>query len=260
MCAQITEFRMQLSDRMQAIANRVAKGERVADIGTDHGQIPVWLFAKGICPQVILTDISADSLKKAKETAGAYQFGSGLEFRVGNGLQVLSSGEVDTVIIAGMGGKLIRDILSSDPEHTKSFRKLILQPRKGMGPLRKWLLENGYRITSEDVVWESHFLPEITTAVSPAFAEEGEHGAPEVTDLASSEREHLAGLAETDIRLRVPPWMLRANGPVMDYLNMRRYQEQLVLSNMRRAKARNAEAEAAVEDNIRYLEKLREQL
>ncbi len=257
MCAQITEFRMQLSDRMQAIADRVAPGERVADIGTDHGQIPVWLFAKGVCPRVILTDISADSLKKAKETAGAYQFGSGLEFRVGNGLQVLSPGEVDTVIIAGMGGKLIRDILSHDPEHAKSFRKLILQPRKGMGPLRKWLLENGYRITSEDVVWESHFLPEITTAVSPAFAEDGEHGAP---DLSEKDREHLSGLDETDIRLRVPPWMLRANGPVMDYLNMRRYQEQLVLSNMRRAKVRNDEAEAAIEENIRYLEKLRKQL
>ena len=267
MSAQILELRIKLSDRMQTIADRVAAGETVADIGTDHGQIPVWLFARGISPRVILSDISEGSIQKAKETAAAYQFGEGLSFRVGNGLKVLEPGEVDTVIIAGMGGKLIRDILSHDPDHTATFRKLILQPRKGMGPLRKWLLENDYRIISEDVVWESHFLPEIITAVSPAFAADridraacGDSADCAAEDLAAGQREQLAGLPETDIRLRVPPWMIRAGGPVLDYLNMRRYQEQLVLSNMQRAKTRNAEAEARVAANIRYLEQLREEI
>lgn len=255
MCAQVTELRMTLSERMQVIADRVPAGDRLADIGTDHGQIPVWLYAKGICPHVILTDISAESLAKAKETAAAYQFGSGMEFRVGSGLTVLEPGEVDTVIIAGMGGRLIRDILGTDPEHAESFRRLILQPRKGSGLLRKWLLENGWSIAAEDVVWESHFLPEIITATSPAFA----HPAG-ACDLSEDAREHLKGLDGTDIRLRVPTWMVDAGGPVREYLDMRRYQEQLVLTNMQRAKTRNEGAEHRVRENIGYLEELRNRL
>lgn len=255
MCAQITEFRMKLSDRMQTIADGIDPGETVADIGTDHGQIPVWLFAKGISPKVILTDISEGSLAKAKETAAAYQFGQGLSFRAGDGLAVLRPGEADTVIIAGMGGKLIRQILAADPEHTLSFRKFILQPRKGYGHLRKWLLEHGFLFVREDIVRENHFLPEIITVVRPYVP-----GDPAVTDLAEHEREHLMTLPEEDIRVRVPQWMTQAHGPVEDYFDLRIRQEQLLRENLRKAKARDEAAEARVEENIRYLESLRSEL
>lgn len=257
MCAQITGFRMKLSDRMQVIADHVDAGETLADIGTDHGQIPVWLFAWGICPKVILSDISEGSIRKAEETAAAYQFGQDMSFRTGNGLQVLRSGEADTVIIAGMGGKLIRQILDSDPEHTASFRKFIMQPRKGSGPLRKWLLEHGYLIIGEDVVREGHFIPEIITAVSPAFAggEAGaEHDGPE--DLAATDREHLMGLDEQDIRLRVPPWMVLAKGPMEDYFKLRISQETLILENLQRAKNRDPVSEDRVRENLEYLRTL----
>ena len=272
MCAQITGFRMKLSDRMQVIADHVDAGETLADIGTDHGQIPVWLFARGICPKVILSDISEGSIRKAEETAAAYQFGQDMSFRTGNGLQVLRSGEADTVIIAGMGGKLIRQILDSDPEHTASFRKFIMQPRKGSGPLRKWLLEHGYLIIGEDVVREGHFIPEIITAVSPAFAgrEAGaEHDGPEdrtelaapedlaaPKDLAASDREHLMGLDEQDIRLRVPPWMILAKGPMEDYFKLRISQETLILENLQRAKNRDPVSEDRVRENLEYLRML----
>ena len=249
MCAQATEFRMKLSDRMQVIADHVAPGEIAADIGTDHGQIPVWLFARGICPKVILSDISEDSLAKAKETAAAYQFGKGLSFRVGDGLSVLQPGEADTVIIAGMGGKLIRQILAEDLNHTLTFRKFILQPRKGYGPLRKWLLEHGFLFLSEDVVWESHFLPEIITVLRP--------GEEIVADLAAEWREQIVGLEEDDIRLRVPPWMVRAGGPVDDYFTMRISQEQLILDNLRKAKEEKPELERRVRENIEYLNGLK---
>ena len=278
MCAQITGFRMKLSDRMQVIADHVDAGETIADIGTDHGQIPVWLFARGICPKVILSDISEGSIRKAEETAAAYQFGQDMSFRTGNGLQVLSSGEADTVIIAGMGGKLIRQILDSDPEHTASFRKFIMQPRKGSGPLRKWLLEHGYLITGEDVVREGHFIPEIITAVSPAFAggaTGAEHDGPEERtgfdgpedrtepaapeDLAATCREHLMGLDEQDIRLRVPPWMVLAKGPMEDYFKLRISQETLILENLRRAKKRDPVSEDRVRENLEYLRTLENQ-
>lgn len=252
MCAQVTEFRMKLSDRMQVIAGHVRPGDVVADIGTDHGQIPVWLFAHEICPKAILSDVSPGSIAKAKETAAAYQFGEGLSFRVGDGLQVLSAGEADTVIIAGMGGKLIRQILAADPAHTASFRTFILQPRKGSGPLRKWLLSEGFRIASEDVVRESHFLPEIITAVSPGWEA--------CVDLAAADRETLRKLPEDDIRLRVPPWMTRAQGPLADYFALRIGQERLILENMRRAKVRDAAAERVIQENISYLENLEHEI
>lgn len=251
MCAQVTELRMKLSDRMQVIADHVAPGEIAADIGTDHGQIPVWLFAKGISPRVILSDISAASLAKAKETAAAYQFGSGLSFRVGDGLSVLRPGEADTVIIAGMGGKLIRQILAEDLSHTLSFHKFILQPRKGYGLLRKWLLEQGFLFVGEDIVRENRYLPEIMTVVRPYAP-----GDPVVEDLATGERAQLMALDEDDIRVRVPRWMCRAAGPLEDYFALRIGQEELKLENMQRAKQRDAAVEAQVRENIAYLEGL----
>ena len=252
--AQINEFRMKLSDRMQVIADHVEQGETLADIGTDHGQIPVWLFARGICPRVILSDISEGSIRKAKETAAAYQFGSGLSVRVGDGLKVLRPAEADTVIIAGMGGKLIREILSADPIHTKTFRKFIMQPRKGAGPLRKWLLENGFLIVCEDVVREGKFLPEIITAVRPPVA-----GDPAVTDLAAEDREELCHRSEEDIMLRVPPWTTKARGPLDAYLDLRIGQEKLRLENLRMAKSRDLDEEKKAEENLQYLEALRPQ-
>ncbi|MBQ9016503.1 MAG: SAM-dependent methyltransferase [Firmicutes bacterium] len=258
MCAQVMQLRMKLSERMQVIADHVDAGEVVADIGTDHGQIPVWLFASGISPRAILSDISDGSIRKAEETAAAYQFGEGMSFRTGDGLSVLRPGEADTVIIAGMGGKLIRQILAADPGHTASFRKFILQPRKGQGPLRKWLLQNGYRILCEDVVREGRFLPEIITALSPAFAGSGEaakHG--RAPDLAAADREHLKGLEEQDIRLRVPPWMVFAKGPMEEFFDLRIAQETLILENLQRAKARREDSEQKARDNLDYLRQLK---
>ena len=255
MCAQKMELRMKLSDRMQVIADHVDPGERVADIGTDHGQIPVWLFAHEISPRVILSDISEGSIRKAMETAAAYQFGNEVSFRTGDGLEVLAPGEADTVIIAGMGGKLIRQILSDDPAHTRSFRKFILQPRKGSGPLRKWLLQNGFLIICEDVVRESHFIPEIITAVRPYQEKD-----PVVRDLAAGQRQQIQDLDEQDIHLRVPPWILQAQGPLEDYLMLRIGQEELILDNLSRAKEPNPLLEEKTTDNIRYLQDLLEQI
>lgn len=258
---------IQLSRRLKVMADRVPPGDRVADIGTDHGQLPVYLFERERSPFVVMTDISQPSLDKAKETAGAYQFGEGVSFRLGNGLEVLDPGEVDTVVIAGMGGKLIRDILSADPEKTASFSRFILQPRTAAGALRKWLLEADFRILSEDIVEEGHFLPEIITAGR------GENRAPDAgkacgmetsgdpaPDLAAEYRRELAGLPEEDIRLRVPPWILQAEGPVKEFLARRLDQERRVLEGLRRAASPVADKIESVQQNIRYLQELENSL
>lgn len=240
---------IKLSQRLACIAGKIRPGERVADVGTDHGYVPIHLYEEGISPLVILTDISAASLAKAKGAAGACQFGGDMQFRVGSGLSVLSAGEVDAVIIAGMGGKLIRDILSEDPELTLSFRKYVFQPRTASGALRKWLLERDFRILSEDIVEEGQFLPEIITAVSPAFSASG-------VDLAGGSPFDPAELPEDDIRLQVPPWILRGGGPVRSFIERRLDLERQVAAGL--AKARNVSEERIERqrERIVYLEEL----
>ena len=132
---------IKLSERLQIIADRIEPAETMADIGTDHGFLPVFLRESGRCSKVIMTDISFPSLEKARANASrcSAQVQKGIEFRAGDGLHVISPGEVNAVVIAGMGGKLIRDIMSSDMDITCSVNKFVLQPRIGQGHLRRWL-------------------------------------------------------------------------------------------------------------------------
>ena len=160
-----------LTDRLQMIADEIQKGETMADIGTDHGFLPLYLWENGISPSVIMCDVSEPSLAKAKAAAGAYQFGHELDFRAGDGLQVLSVGEVDDIVIAGMGGLLIRDILAFDLEKTCSFRKFVLQPRNNSGQLRYWLVSHNFNIVKNQLVREGKFICEIITVKPPKTAE-----------------------------------------------------------------------------------------
>lgn len=240
---------IKLSQRLQRMADLVIPGGVTADIGTDHGHLPVWLYENEICPGVIMSDISPDSLAKAKAAAGAYQFGEALSFRIGDGLAVLSPAEADTVVIAGMGGKLIRDILAKDPAHTASFRRFVLQPRTASGSLRKWLLENGFAFVHDDVVKEGNFIPEIIT-VEPDRGQ---------ADLAADSRGKLCELEENDIRLRVPSWILSGDGPVEDFLQRKLQQERRILEQIRGAKVRNAADETRLLKNIAYLQMLQKQ-
>ena len=115
---------IKLNDRLQIIAERLKDEKTMADIGTDHGFLPVFLLQSGQCDQVILADISVPSLAKAEENCSRYFTGeyeecaARAEFRVGDGLTVLKPGEVDAVVIAGVGGKLITELLERDMEHT----------------------------------------------------------------------------------------------------------------------------------------------
>ncbi|MBQ5797293.1 MAG: SAM-dependent methyltransferase [Firmicutes bacterium] len=166
---------IKLSDRLQMIADEIKKGETVADIGTDHGLLPIFLYESGRCPKVILGDINKGPLEKARENI-ALHFGAdaldddgnhacdgALALRLGSGLEPVAFGETDAVVIAGMGGILMTEILGLDLNHTKSFKKLILQPRNGSHKLRWWLKQNGFVITAEHLVVERKYICEIIT-------------------------------------------------------------------------------------------------
>ena len=157
---------MKISNRLQALYEAVSPDETVADIGTDHGYVPMMLLRDGITDFVILSDISSGSLAKAIDNFER----SGLHipnscFRIGDGLKPILPGEVDDVIIAGMGGRLIQMILDEDLEKARSYRKLILQPRNNSGELRCYLYANGFDIQEDILTKEGKFVCEIIVAV-----------------------------------------------------------------------------------------------
>lgn len=145
---------MELSKRLSAVAGLVTEGASVADIGTDHGYIPIYLAEKN--PQAVLLamDVNEGPLKRAREHIQAAGLDERIELRLSDGLAALSPGEVDTVIAAGMGGGLILRILHAHPQVTASVREFVLQPQSELEKVRAGLEEQGYRVIREDMVEE----------------------------------------------------------------------------------------------------------
>ncbi|MDD7347410.1 MAG: class I SAM-dependent methyltransferase [Clostridiales bacterium] len=154
-----------LSERLKTIADLIPYEETMADIGTDHGFLPVYLIETGRSPNAIATDISEGSLQKAIDFAKGKKLDNMLSTRRGDGLDVIGKAEVDNVIIAGMGGILISDILGKDIEKAKSFKRLILQPRSKIGFLRKWLRDHNFTVERETLVKELDKICEIIVAI-----------------------------------------------------------------------------------------------
>ncbi|MBQ0018837.1 MAG: SAM-dependent methyltransferase [Clostridiales bacterium] len=157
---------MRLSKRIYAICDAVKSGETIADVGTDHGYVPMLLIRNNVSPYAIMADISDGSLSKARQTFEQCCIETEPnQFRLGDGLECINNGEVDDIIIGGLGGLTISEILDADEAKTRSFRKLILQPRKHSGNLRHYLYTHGYDIVSETLVPEGKFVCEIFCAV-----------------------------------------------------------------------------------------------
>ena len=152
---------MKLTDRLLKIASLVTEGKRVADIGTDHGYIPVYLLNKNKVPFAILADVNKGPLDNARKEVRHNNLLDKTDLRLGSGIEVLKKGEVDEVIIAGMGGILISELLEANKEVSHSVDKLILQPMQAQDELRKYLFSNGYEILNEVLVKEDFRIYEI---------------------------------------------------------------------------------------------------
>lgn len=153
-----------LSPRLEVLARQVPVGSKVADIGTDHGLIPVYLAKNNISTKIIATDISAGSLQKAKDLVKKENLEHIIETRLGSGLQAVTPGEVDTVMIAGMGGLLIGHILEEGSGVLKSVSKLILQPMHSSEPVRRLLVKQGFAVDHELLVKDGSFIYEVIVA------------------------------------------------------------------------------------------------
>jgi len=228
---------MKLSDRLNAIYEFIRPGEMVADIGSDHGFIAVKLIEEEKSPYIILSDISEYSLLKGKKNIDNYENNDIIiDCRMGDGLKTLDYGEVDDVIIAGIGGRLIVDILSNETMKTSSFPKLILQPRNHSGELRYWLYNNGYNITNDIIVRENKYIPEIIVAVK---------GMPLVD---------IKGLDKESIELEVPITLCDNDKDILiEFLNGKIDKTNVVLENLKKSSDIDLELFKKYEYRLNYL-------
>ncbi|MDU1686017.1 MAG: class I SAM-dependent methyltransferase [Clostridium perfringens] len=143
---------MELSKRLKRIAEHVDKCESVADIGTDHGYIPIYLVKEGICKKAIASDINKGPIEKAKVNVAFEGVSNKVKCLLGPGLNPLKVGEGNGVILAGMGGNLTRDILLADMDKVKKYDFIILQPAQNPEVLREFLYKNDYEIIDEDLI------------------------------------------------------------------------------------------------------------
>ena len=140
-----------LSPRLRLLADWVPPGARLADVGTDHAYLPVWLRLHGRAASAIACDLREGPLARARETGRAWG-ADGIDYRLGDGLAVVSPEEADTIVIAGMGGENIAAILARAPWAADGRHTLLLQPQSRAEVLRAFLAENGYAIRREALV------------------------------------------------------------------------------------------------------------
>lgn len=145
---------IQISERLQHAAAMVTPGNRLADVGTDHGYVPIYLMQKGIIPNAIAMDINAGPLERAKGHIEQYGLGGYIQTRQSDGVAALQPQEADSILIAGMGGGLVMHILTDGKNVCTRAKELILQPQSELERARRFLDENGYVVDEEDMVLE----------------------------------------------------------------------------------------------------------
>lgn len=145
-------MKMELSKRLQAVADMVTPGMRLADIGTDHAYIPIYLVEQKVIPEAIAMDINKGPLERAEEHIREHGLTDKIQTRLSDGFQNLEAGEADAMIAAGMGGALVIKILEDKKEVAKHLKELILQPQSELGKVRAYLIEHGYQIIEENMV------------------------------------------------------------------------------------------------------------
>lgn len=196
---------MQISKRLEAVAAMVTSGSILADIGTDHAYIPIYLAEKGIIPGAIAMDVNRGPLEKAREHIDRFALEEKIETRLSDGLDALEPGEVGSVLIAGMGGPLTVRILRDGKSKLTGCGELILQPQSDIKMVRAYIEDTGWKIVKEEIVCEEgKYYPMMRTV--PSGDKEGQQPAQENKKMSPME-------------LRFGPLLLKERHPVLrDYL------------------------------------------
>ncbi|HET7658133.1 MAG TPA: tRNA (adenine(22)-N(1))-methyltransferase TrmK [Bacillales bacterium] len=155
---------LKLSERLQTVAEEIPVGEKMADIGSDHAYLPSYLCITGRVTHAIAGEVADGPFASAIAQVKTLGLEGSISVRKGDGLDILSPGEVESIVIAGMGGKLIRDILERGKEKLEGVNRLILQPNVASEIVRCWLKDNGWELKKETILEEDEKIYEILTA------------------------------------------------------------------------------------------------
>ncbi len=145
---------MNLSERLKGVAGLITPGYSIADIGTDHGYIPIYMALNGLTSKAFAMDVNKGPLERAAENIIRYDVSQIVTARLSNGLQRLEPFEAETIVIAGMGGILINSILQDGIKVAKTAKELILSPHSDVALVRDFLCDNGFTIEKENMVFE----------------------------------------------------------------------------------------------------------
>lgn len=147
---------IQLSKRLQTVANSVTRGMVVADIGTDHGYIPIYLVSENICKKAYAMDVRKGPLERARANVEKMGLSDSIEVRLSDGLKKLQIGEANSIVISGMGGHLITDILDARKDILETVSELILSPHSDACVVRHYLHDNNFVIVDEKMLMEDN--------------------------------------------------------------------------------------------------------
>ncbi|MCH5531298.1 tRNA (adenine(22)-N(1))-methyltransferase TrmK [Pseudomonas syringae pv. syringae] len=151
--------------RLERVATHVPAGARLADIGSDHGYLPVALLNRGVIAAAVAGEVALTPFCAAERTVRENDLQDQVSVRLADGLAAIEAEDAITAIsLCGMGGETIRDILEAGKARLSGQERLILQHNGGEQPLRLWLMEHDYRIVSEEVLRENRFDYEIIVA------------------------------------------------------------------------------------------------
>lgn len=147
-------YSFKLSKRLSTVAEWVKKGNIVADVGTDHGYLPIYIVKENISEHVIAMDVRKGPLQKAKDNVKAFGVEEAIDLRLSDGLDMLQPMEAETITICGMGGRLMQNILSAGAHKTDCNTQLLLSPQSEFREFRNFLYNNGYKTVRETMLKE----------------------------------------------------------------------------------------------------------
>ncbi len=156
---------MEISERLRTVASFVKNGTTVADIGTDHGYVPIYLYQEGAIKSAVACDINKEPIRRAQKNINMYRLSNVIETRLGAGLEPLKMGEAETIIIAGMGGMLMIGIMDESRAKTLAAKELVLQPQTDIDRVRKYIHSIGFRIDDEKMLKEDGIYYTVIRAV-----------------------------------------------------------------------------------------------
>lgn len=235
---------MKLSKRLETVASFVAQGSNIADIGTDHGYIPIALVERGMAASAIAMDVRSGPLERARAHIVQHGLEGRIETRLGDGVEKLGPGEADTVIIAGMGGELVIRIMEQGTHLRDSVKHWILSPQSELHKVRKYLKNQGFTIAREKMLCEDGKYYTVMDV------ERRENDREEEAD-TWTEAEYLYG-----------PCLIREKNPVL--MELLRKEERLYTGIIENLAGKDGEAASVrrqeLKDKLRWIREAREKM